>query len=83
MVPTCGGRSPRGHSSGERSAIAAETPWYAQSVTIPPRPPVYVVASRQARSFASLPEFTNMTVSSPGGIVATSRSASSTTVAWR
>ena len=43
-------------------------------------PPVHAVASRHAVSFASLPEFTNSTVSSPtpAGMLATSRSASST-----
>ena len=49
-------------------------------MTSAPAPPVHVVARRHAVSFASLPEFTNSTVSSPdpAGIVATSRSASST-----
>ncbi len=68
---------PRFHSSGERSAMAVVTPWYANSVTTPPVPPVTVVARRHARSFASLPEFTSITVSSPSGMVAISRSASS------
>jgi hypothetical protein len=47
--------------------------------------PVNVVASRQATSFASEPEFTNITVSSPesAGIVAIRRSASSIADSWR
>ena len=75
--PRSSGPSPRTHSSGERSAITVVTPWYANSVTSPPLPPVTVVASRHARSFASLPEFTSITVSRPSGMVAINRSASS------
>ena len=41
-------------------------------------PPVYSVASRQASSFASVPDVVNRHVSSSGGIVARIRSASPT-----
>jgi hypothetical protein len=46
---------------------------------MPPVASVAFVRSRHARSFASLPEFTKLTVSMPSGIVARSRSPSSTT----
>ena len=85
MRATFAGRKPSGHSSGERSAVAAVTPWYACSVTIAPRRPVAPVAIRQAMSFASLPELTSITVSRPvpGGIDASRRSASSTSGSYR
>ena len=58
-------------------------PWYANAVHIPPRRPVTIVAIRHARSLASVPEFTNSTVSSSGGHVAISRSASSIALGCR
>ena len=50
---------------------------------IAPDPPVKAVAIRQARSFASVPDVVKRQVSSSGGIVARSRSASSTTLRCR
>ena len=78
MVSTVSGCSPRGHSDVDRSAMAAVRPWYDQRLTMPPVPPVKAVARRQARSLASLPLFTNMTVSRPGGMPAMIRSARTT-----
>ncbi len=63
--------------------MAAVSPWYDQRLTMPPLPSVCAVARRQARSLASLPLFTNMTVSRPGGMPATIRSASRTTASCR
>ncbi|MBP2355911.1 hypothetical protein JOF29_007021 [Kribbella aluminosa] len=67
----------------DHAAVAALTPGYARSATSTPDRLVAILAIRQARSLASLPELTNTHVSSPSGIVATSRSASATACGCR
>ena len=77
------GPGPLPHSSGVRAWIASVMPWYAQSVVMPPLPPVAARAMRHAMSFASEPELTNITASSAPPVEAISRSATSNAVSCR
>ena len=83
QVSTWSGAGAPSQSSGESAVVASVMPWYAKAVQSPPRRPVTALAMRQARSFASEPELTRITVSRPGGHVAISRSASPIAVGCR